>query len=518
MKSYDVFISHASEDKGSLVRPLAEALIAAGLRVWYDEHTLKLGDNLRRSIDVGLANSRYGVVVLSNDFLRGGWTNWELDGLVQRQVGGENVILPVWHGLTSDELREYSPSLANLVAANTNNGLPSVIRQILETVMGRQNGADSAVGRDSATKSGDGKTRPSRMYVDAGSRYSESTPVDEIIFEMERRLSSSDDDGTKQFVLENPLILKELSRSYNVVIQTNPDFLAQFGIDALVVSQPQGLLVSLLWIEGPNQSFFEPDGSWSDALARVVGSLMGFQHSPRFENLKSRVLDLVRASGDNFHEIFHFSSQRDVERRFAQGQFQVTYIALCGRQQSINEEWRRAFNENATHRPIIELRTYDYVMEELYEYCRRLKLTEPVILTTFRTKRAADMFFTLASDTVKHFERLVRERITAQLSATAQIRVISIQITVQSRDALPEEEKTTYADPGAFKLAISDDLPSEWRLGRRWWSSPTSYRRDISLAKLHATTVSFSYQTNDMNEDLELELVISGASYCIVSG
>lgn len=62
---YDVFISHATEDKTEVVRPLAEVLRRLGLRVWYDEYELKLGDSLRRKIDHGLVTSRFGVVVLS---------------------------------------------------------------------------------------------------------------------------------------------------------------------------------------------------------------------------------------------------------------------------------------------------------------------------------------------------------------------------------------------------------------------------------------------------------------------
>jgi hypothetical protein len=54
-REYDVFISHASEDKEGIVRPLANALKNEGLRVWYDEFELKIGDSLRRKIDRGLA-------------------------------------------------------------------------------------------------------------------------------------------------------------------------------------------------------------------------------------------------------------------------------------------------------------------------------------------------------------------------------------------------------------------------------------------------------------------------------
>ena len=71
-----MFISHASEDKDEVVRPLAMALKEKGLSVWYDEFELKIGDSLRRKIDLGLAKSNFGIVVISRDFINKGWTNY----------------------------------------------------------------------------------------------------------------------------------------------------------------------------------------------------------------------------------------------------------------------------------------------------------------------------------------------------------------------------------------------------------------------------------------------------------
>src|ERR1043166_7581425 len=82
----DVFISHASEDKETFVRPLATRLVELGLTVWYDEFSLQAGDSLRRSIDAGLSQCRHAVVVLSPKFIEKRWTNWELDGLVGRHI------------------------------------------------------------------------------------------------------------------------------------------------------------------------------------------------------------------------------------------------------------------------------------------------------------------------------------------------------------------------------------------------------------------------------------------------
>lgn len=118
-KVFDVFISHASEDKEDVVRPLAQSLKSGGLDVWYDEFELKIGDSLRRKIDEGLSKSKFGIVILSKDFIAKGWTNYELDGLVTRAVNGDQILLPIWHNITKQEVIDYSPSLADKLARNT---------------------------------------------------------------------------------------------------------------------------------------------------------------------------------------------------------------------------------------------------------------------------------------------------------------------------------------------------------------------------------------------------------------
>lgn len=118
-RTFDVFISHASEDKNSVARPLRDRLEECGLDVWMDEAQLKIGSSLRRSIDLGISQSRFAVVVLSPAYITKGWTNYELDGVVTRQVGGKQVVLPVWHGLTHSEVATFSPSLADRLARDT---------------------------------------------------------------------------------------------------------------------------------------------------------------------------------------------------------------------------------------------------------------------------------------------------------------------------------------------------------------------------------------------------------------
>ena len=133
--THDVFISHASEDKDEVVRPLAEALRTGGLDVWYDEFTLKIGDSLRRKVDRGLSNSRFGVVVLSQAFFGKGWPEYELDGLVSRSVSGEQVLLPVWHNVSKREVMHYSSSLADKLARSTGtHTVEEIAAEIIEVI------------------------------------------------------------------------------------------------------------------------------------------------------------------------------------------------------------------------------------------------------------------------------------------------------------------------------------------------------------------------------------------------
>lgn len=135
MHQYDVFISHASEDKHGVVRPLAEALRASRVDVWYDEFELRVGSRLRASIDRGLAQSRFGIVVLSESFFEKSWPAWELDGLLQNHLSrSQNVILPVWHGVSRDQVASYSPSLANIVGVDTQAGLDEIVTKLLAVI------------------------------------------------------------------------------------------------------------------------------------------------------------------------------------------------------------------------------------------------------------------------------------------------------------------------------------------------------------------------------------------------
>ncbi|WP_052446985.1 toll/interleukin-1 receptor domain-containing protein [Vibrio campbellii] len=139
LEQYDFFVSHASEDKPAFVRPLVNELNKLGLKIWYDEFTLEMGDSLRRSIDSGLGNAKYGVVVLSPAFFSKQWPQYELDALVNRSMLGGKVILPIWHGVDHEQVSRFSHSLADKVAlSSAHHEVEEIASQLLRIIQKEQ--------------------------------------------------------------------------------------------------------------------------------------------------------------------------------------------------------------------------------------------------------------------------------------------------------------------------------------------------------------------------------------------
>ena len=128
---YDVFVSHAWEYKESFADEFVEELRKLDLRVWYDTSQIKWGDSMRAKIDDGLKKSRFGVVILSPDYIKEGkyWTKAELDGLFQLESINGKMLLPVWHNLTKKEVMAYSPIIAGKLAMNTASMTPTEIAE-----------------------------------------------------------------------------------------------------------------------------------------------------------------------------------------------------------------------------------------------------------------------------------------------------------------------------------------------------------------------------------------------------
>lgn len=145
---WDLFISHAHEDKKEVADPLAKAFRELGLKVWYDSFVITLGDSIRRKVDEGLSKSRFGLVILSHHFFKKKWPQKELDALASLEYANSKKILPVWHNLTHEDVAHYSPTLAGVLGVPTSEGLDSIIEQVMAVV--RPDGAGSPTPTDSS--------------------------------------------------------------------------------------------------------------------------------------------------------------------------------------------------------------------------------------------------------------------------------------------------------------------------------------------------------------------------------
>jgi hypothetical protein len=107
------FISHDSRDKEDVARPIAVNLQKMRCPVWYDDFSLKVGDNLRHSIETGLKNCKKCIIVLSaNFFSNNGWTKKEFDSIFTRELlEDRQLVLPIWYRVSKQSVYEYSPSL-----------------------------------------------------------------------------------------------------------------------------------------------------------------------------------------------------------------------------------------------------------------------------------------------------------------------------------------------------------------------------------------------------------------------
>ncbi len=131
---WDIFISHASEDKESVAIPLSKLLKQKEIIIWIDNQELMPGDSIRRKIDEGLVKSKYGAVILSKYFFRKEWPQKELDALITRERFGARVIIPIWHEITVEEVASFSAILADRFAIDTSKGIELVASEIARVI------------------------------------------------------------------------------------------------------------------------------------------------------------------------------------------------------------------------------------------------------------------------------------------------------------------------------------------------------------------------------------------------
>lgn len=304
VKRWDLFISHASEDKYDVAIPLFEALRRAGMTVWLDAYELQIGDSIRENIDSGLAACQYGVVILSPHFIAKQWPKRELNALFALEEDGVPRILPVWHNLDRAEVVAYSPILADKLAGNTRQGFDVLASGISKVVL--------------SDKSSPAARSPS----------------------LARRLlnvldSSTDAEEIKQFLTAQPKVLERIFGGRGVRIKSG----VRFGGVAGDI-----FLGRFLPTTG--------DRRWNLIMFGKVSGQIDVK--AEFERIDAQVAQIRDSISSNLHDAR--SSLNEISP-----DFRVTLVA--GRRDELSENDIEIFREYNSLAHDAEARTYDWLVE-----------------------------------------------------------------------------------------------------------------------------------------------------------
>jgi hypothetical protein len=133
MKQYDVFISYAIEDK-PLAAGIAKQLGRAGLRVYFVGEKLGSGDLISETVNKGLEQSSYCVLLLSKYYIRN-WPAIERNHILYREKkAGRKLVFPVWNQITREEVAHAFPELTDHFALSMETGFDQVTQQLIEAI------------------------------------------------------------------------------------------------------------------------------------------------------------------------------------------------------------------------------------------------------------------------------------------------------------------------------------------------------------------------------------------------
>lgn len=130
----DIFLCHAWADRNTTAMELCELLEREGISVWFSEKSVMLGSNLMREIDRGLARSRAGLVLATESFV----ARLKAEGVADKELSAllaRDLLVPIVHGITYEQLREESPLLASRSGLDTaENSMEEIALKIRELV------------------------------------------------------------------------------------------------------------------------------------------------------------------------------------------------------------------------------------------------------------------------------------------------------------------------------------------------------------------------------------------------
>jgi len=119
-KLFDVFISHANNDKTDYVNKLKDSLDKLKINIFYDKDTLEWGDDWKSRILNGVQNSEFAIIIISDNFFDREWTEKELNEFLNRQnANGQKIILPILYNITIEQLKAKYPVVSDIQVLNS---------------------------------------------------------------------------------------------------------------------------------------------------------------------------------------------------------------------------------------------------------------------------------------------------------------------------------------------------------------------------------------------------------------
>ena len=139
---YDVFLSHSNLDKEEFVSELSDKLEGREIKVFEDVKVFKMGQSQTDMMNMGILNSRFVVIFLSPNFIKSGWSDYEFKSFLNREINEKRIIiLPIWHNVSYDDVRDYNPFLVDKFALDTKKyTLDEIVDSIYQVVVDSKNG------------------------------------------------------------------------------------------------------------------------------------------------------------------------------------------------------------------------------------------------------------------------------------------------------------------------------------------------------------------------------------------
>ncbi|MBH3341500.1 toll/interleukin-1 receptor domain-containing protein [Pseudomonas mendocina] len=131
-KEYDSFLSYARIDGAQVAGELRAYLEELGVAVWFDEVAIVPGRSQSLQMDAGLRKARTGIALLTPAYLTGRfWTERELGALLNKST-----LIPVLHGVTFEDVKQYSGILPDLAGfTTTHDSVADIAEKIAAAVL-----------------------------------------------------------------------------------------------------------------------------------------------------------------------------------------------------------------------------------------------------------------------------------------------------------------------------------------------------------------------------------------------